>query len=245
MLVIDSRKMKKIIAYSFLLLSLAGCMKALEETTPEDRAYNMKCYTYSVTANHVQMPVSALALALRIDQYLALSEEEKSGSEWSDLKGAVYTNKNGNVVVEGLAEFNTAGTSINLIGSAWKAGDVLTLTCVDKNVWICSTLVNSCQGSFTVTRTGDDGKTWSISDFTANETYEGKIATFSAEGLTAVCDGKLVMTSSGYLSAVNLDLPDVSLTGKIHLDISSDGSTIDSVDATWKKGEVTWVTSRD
>ena len=239
--------MKKILLYILAVAALSGCMSIASEENPSGRIGEMTYYAKSKVAREVKGPLQYLAMALRLDEYTSLPEQDRKASQWSDIRGKVFVNEEGDIDLDGAGEYETGRKRLGEAGTEWvlylQYGYLgitkMTFVCAAPDTWICTAEVPGSGDNSLKAVLRDKAKgRWDL-EYSSSE-QEGVVsAAFSSTGLEAdyVAGYPLL---NGYS-----DSP-VALKGIVRVDFYQSGEKTDWVELDWSgKDEPAVRTSRD
>lgn len=239
--------MKKLSLYILALAALSGCMTIASEETPSDRIGEMTYYAKSKVAREVRGPIQYLAMAVRLDEYTNLSEQDRKASKWSDIRGKVFVNEAGDIDLNGCGEYKTGHKRFGEAGTEWVLNlqygflgiTKITFVCAAPATWVCTAEVpgGGDNALKAVLRDKDKG-IWGL-EYSSSEKDGVNTAVFSSTGLEADYLARYPLLN-GYA-----DSP-VALKGIVRVDFFQSGEKTDWVELSWSGTDNPAVkTSRD
>ena len=227
--------MKKVLSYILAVAALSGCVTIASEEYPSDRVGEMAYYANSKVSREVRTPLIYLAMGCRLDEYTNLSEQEKKAPEWNDIRGKVFVNDAGDIVLDSHFEYITGHGRFGEAGTEWVINlqydypgiSKITFVCTAPATWIC-VAEGSLAGdnALKVVLKDKEKGIWDL-DYSSSEQDGDHSAAFSSSGLEAVYVAKY---------GEHHDDPENSpgtLKGIVRVDFFQSGEKTDWVELEW------------
>lgn len=224
--------MKKVLFYILAAAALSGCVTIASEEYPSDRIGEMTYFSRMKVFCEVQETIYYLAMAVRLDEYTNLPEQDKRASKWNDIRGNVFVNEDGEIDLMGFGTFETGQMRLGEEGSGWiisTSGIGVSrrkAVCTAPSAWLCSAEgYPSVDFALEAVLQDKEKGIWSL-DYSSSEKEGEYSAVLSSTGLEAVCAARY--GQSYYYP----DSP-VTLKGKVRVDFFQSGEKTDWLELEW------------
>lgn len=240
--------MKKLLSYILAVAALSGCVTIASEEYPSDRVGEMAYYAKLKVYNEVQETVRYLSMAVRLDEYTNLPEQDKMASRWNDIRGNVYVNDAGRIELVSFGTYETGHTRLGEEGAEWIADKTSgsggigrrRFVCTAPSTWVCTAEVpGGWDNALKAVLRDKDKGLWGL-EYSSSEKDGEHSAVFSSTGLEAGCVAKY-----GQTYYYQEDSP-VTLKGVVRVDFFQSGEKTDWLELEWSgSGEPSVKSNRD